>query len=146
MRQCPFGEPQHSPRHLRNNGIHSRDAANPAKPTGVFRDLARCHREREEPKAQGSTGGVTLMLDCPNAPTGEITCRSEDAHSPEGLKSENEAKISRVSILPSSTSGARVCNRAVERRWQVLCWDSLESLLCSRGDRLRPLSSALKGP
>lgn len=28
----------------------------------------------------------------------------------------------------------------------VRCWDSLESLLCSRGDRLRPLSAALKGP
>lgn len=27
MRQCPFGEEQHSSRHLRNNGIHSRDAA-----------------------------------------------------------------------------------------------------------------------
>lgn len=27
MRQCPFGEEQHSSRHLRNNGIHYRDAA-----------------------------------------------------------------------------------------------------------------------
>lgn len=27
MHQCPFGEQQHSSPHLRNNGIHFRDAA-----------------------------------------------------------------------------------------------------------------------